>query len=465
MNKALLAATGLILTTALVAPKFITSKIEQQAQALVSTVNDWPYYQASLSDVDAGWFSYHARLKVEVDLPAMLADGQPANIAPLPLEFDIQSHQGPVLASGLGLSQFQITLAGDGFREQLVWDEQQAFYQMTGKLGLTGALSFEDKIAGFQYFNDKGQAEVAPYIGTAETVNGTLQYRGELAATSLKFNGSKAELNRIHWTANLYEPLANYVDQAQWHKSDIKLTIDKIDMARAGQQIMSMQTFEVSSNSNVDAQDRRGDMEIAYRLKQFIAGSIQGQDMELVLELANLDEAAFFGLNQVLADQSASQDPQFYADEHRNAIKQHLLALFQNQPELNIRSLKGSFPQGILEGQLTSKLVDVSDLPDDLEATEFWLTHIKADSHLKIGKELATALAEFFMMMELHKNPDFIALEAEQKEQIVTQQVANLLAMFEAQGTLKVEDEDYTLAFSLADGQANINGQSLPLGQ
>ena len=466
MKKALLTVSAIAVATALITPKFIGSHIAERTESIVNSINQLPYYQAQLLNKKSNWFSQSGTLQITLDMAAMLDNGELFNRDPVVLDinFDIQS--GPIVSSGLALSQFNLEISPESLRERLKWQEDAPFYRVEGQLDFAGGVSYEDELVNFSYQDsDNGRVTFERFEGKAQTVDGVLTYQGASPSISFDLGEHQTKITNLWLEGKLPESILAYLDYNQWYDSYVRMGIEKLEFKSEQRQDVSLDELSIQAISKNDSETGMGSMELVYALKKFVVAEHRGQNMELALAFNNLDVDSMMSINQLINDQSASSSPEAYLATFNQSLKEHLLALFSKQPEFNITALNGEFPQGKLDAKLQSKLVDVTELPEDLENPAFWLSHVKADSQIQMGKELANLLTRVIMQNRLQQNPDFIRMSPEQQTQVLDQQVVGLLGMLESQGTLMVDGEDYRVDLAFDKGQARVNGQLMPLGQ
>ena len=465
MKKALFTVAALAAATTLVAPKFIGDKVKDRFQDLVYSINQLPYYQAQLIKTQSSWFGHKGTLQLTLDMAAMLADGAPANYAPLVLDIDYTTQHGPIVSSGLALAQFQLSIRGDSIRDILVWPNETPFYRVDGKLDLTGALSYEDHIPALTFQDGQDTMMIDPYSGKAWQADDEIRYQAQLPLIRFDSENARGEVNQIRIDASMPHNLFEHLQHMGWYDSDVRMAVDNISFNQADAESVLLKALSLNMLSRVDPDTRLADMNVSYKLQHLAVGEFEGNNMELSLEMNNLDEAAFVEINKLMADQSASTQTDAYLATFNQNLKKHLLTLFQQQPEFNISALKGSFPQGTVDAKLKSKLVDVTKIPEDLEDPAFWMTHIQADSQIQIAKELARLVGQNQMRNQFSQNPNFLAMDPAQQEQVLNQQVTNFFTMLETQGMLKSEGNDYLVDAKFAHGKGTINGQPMPFGQ
>jgi len=464
LKKLFIATASLAVMGALITPKFIATQVNHQTSNLVNTINEWPYYQAQLVEYSPGWFGHSGTLRLTVDLAGMFADGQPADVDSAIIDVQFKTQHGPITTSGLGLFNVALSVPAQGLRQHINWPTDNPFYQFDGKLDFEGGLTFADNITAFSYESvENKKIDVGQYSGQAVTKNGILSYRGEIEKVTIDIQDVNAEIQSITINTELPEKLTAYFNQELLHNYSSKINIGHIKLESPNEQPLALIDLGVDMVSAVAPDTRLGQLDLVYRLKQYDYDGHQGKDIELATQIKNLDEAAFIGLSQLLNDETAASNPELYIENFNLGLKTHLLGLMTSQPEINVTSLRGFFTEGDINAHLNTKLVDVVNLPEDLEDKTFWLEHIKADSELRASKSLTRVITQFLLKNELRKNPNFAEKSNDELSEMAAQQVDGLLSLLESQGTLIGEGQYYRLQFEMHKGEAKLNGQPMPL--
>ena len=131
--------------------------------------------------------------------------------------------------------------------------------------------------------------------------------------------------------------------------------------------------------------------------------------------------------------------------------------------QINITSLRGTFPEGKINGTMHTSLVDVSTLPTPIEDQKFWFAHALVNGNVAGDKAVIEMFAKLFMKKQLHANPQAQGMSAEEIDQMAAQQVPQMLDMLAQQGLLIETDTQYTNDFVLKDSKFKVNEKLIPL--
>jgi uncharacterized protein YdgA (DUF945 family) len=148
-------------------------------------------------------------------------------------------------------------------------------------------------------------------------------------------------------------------------------------------------------------------------------------------------------------------------------MQTELLGQLQAEPEFNISSFQAKINQGNITGSLNSKLEQITKLPDAIESPVFWLQHLMVTGQINVDKSAALWLAIDTIKSQIKSDPSATQMTDDEIAAIAAQQAPAMLQGIQQRGIFTETATGYQLQFSLADGQALLNGDpmALPIGQ
>lgn len=466
MKKILLSGAAIAVIATLSAPQIISSNIQQQTQKYIDNINALPLYRAEIVESNFGWLTSQAKVKLALDFSEALA-GQPniPDMEPLELLVDLDVKHGPILSSGLNLSEFSVAINGEKYKDTLSWDSTKALYKLNAKVDAFGSISYVDESPEISYANAEGiELYLEAYKGEAKTVDGVLIHSGVLPSVTVNTQQFSMAIENIVMSTELFQPLGSYFGYDSVPVYNAKVDFENWQILSLNNQpIIDLNNFSLAMKSGLNEEQHTASGEIAYRLESFNAMGYQGEDLELVLEMNNLDEQSYIQLNKLFVSNSVPTDPEKPFEHLLTFLQDNLLAILKPQPELNITSLKGSLPEGKFNAHLNAKIENVTKAPADLKELGFWLGHLNADSKIEIAKPLMSMIASQIIMTQITNHPSMAQATPQEIQQAVEQQVPGFIGMLEAQGTLVADGENYLVNFELENKQAKLNGNAIPL--
>jgi hypothetical protein len=184
-------------------------------------------------------------------------------------------------------------------------------------------------------------------------------------------------------------------------------------------------------------------------------------DMLMTTQINNLEQA-FLNAYQDM-NKAVMQDPQRAEQIMQQAMQEHLLPQLLAEPEFNITRLTGVLNNGNINISSNNKLVGVTSLPDTMENNDFWLEHLSSSTLMNVQDSAASFIATMVLETQLAANPQFAAMEPEQRVQLIEQQSAATLEGLVQQGLLTKTTDGYSMSFNMQDGKANLNDTPIPL--
>jgi hypothetical protein len=184
-------------------------------------------------------------------------------------------------------------------------------------------------------------------------------------------------------------------------------------------------------------------------------------DMVMNTQVNNLEQAFLNAYNDM--NKAVMQDPQRAEQIMQQAMQEYLLPQLMAEPEFNITQLTGVINGGNIDITSSNKLLGVTSLPDTMENNDFWLEHLSSNSQMDVQDSAAKFISAMVLETQLAANPEFAALEPEQRAQIIDQQSAATLEGLVQQGLLTKTADGYSMSFDMQDGKAVLNEAPIPL--
>jgi uncharacterized protein YdgA (DUF945 family) len=466
MKKTLSLIAVIILSVGILAPKLVGNQFSTTLHSIAEKVNDAPGYILDIQEIDSQWFSTDASLVISLDTAKLMGAPDPTFGEDFSVVIKVKADHGPFIfndKSNLALLSWTASIDTQALREHLIWSEDKDFYQVSGLTNLIGNHSYQDKIEAFtaKVTPDKVTMKFSGYEGSGQYDGQEFSYKGSAAdLTAAAKKGDfvmknltidmqiKASLEQI-FNSGLYdsETIINF--------SSITFN-DKIDGD------INLTDLYVSASSSLNKEKQQGNMQMSYGVKVADINEYHVEDIALDIAVNNISEKFVRAyqqfthtLNEVRAEDMQKKMLGFAQD--------NLLTLLSTEPQINITSLRGTFPEGTFNGSMHTSLVDVSTLPTPIEDQKFWLAHALVNGKVTGDKAVIALFAKQFMKSQLQANPQTQDMSVEEIDEMAGQQVPQMLDMLAQQGLLVATDTHYTTDFVLKDSQFKVNEKLIPL--
>ena len=111
------------------------------------------------------------------------------------------------------------------------------------------------------------------------------------------------------------------------------------------------------------------------------------------------------------------------------------------------------------------KITGVGSLPDVLDDPGFWVSKAGVDSVITLDKAMALWVAEKMLISQLQGDAQTVKqMTNKEIKDLAEQQAGSMIEALSQQGMVIVNGEgNYTMTFTLTDGQATLNGNPMPL--
>ncbi|MFQ3198290.1 MAG: hypothetical protein ACI8R9_000454 [Paraglaciecola sp.] len=466
--KKIIIAIAVIAAVGLVGPKFTGNAINQKIDNIIANINQMPGYRASIKNRETSWFSSSAVIKVGLDA-AMFADAglaatQMEMFKNLNSELNFTAQHGPFLTLngfGFGLSAWKIETAEKTLREVLSYDKNKIFYTMTGNIGLFGGANFADNIPEFSLIlQDDLAAESAfsGWNGSGTASSDSFSYRGEIESFVMSNDMMSVDVKSVKWDSVLNASWASAL-QGEFYDSAGSFTIGLInfDLPELGVKT-GIESFVIDVETMKSDDGALMDVNMDYALKSIDLPYFKARDLIIKTQFKHLEKEFF------KAYQEATAKPSEIEQAMAEIIKNKLLPQLQAAPELNITEMSGKIADGKFSGKILTKLVGIDSLPNSLEDPGFWISKVFVDSKLEADKPMAMWIGEQVVVSQIQADPNAAQMTKEEIKSMAAQQVDGVITGLTEQGMITVTaDGSYEIVFTMQDGQALLNGKTMPL--
>lgn len=469
MKRILLISAIIVVLISIVAPRFIANTFNQELESMVALIDQKPVYNASITDRTTTWFSSTATVNIGFDSEVM-AQGNDTEALDtfnnLNIDLIVDAEHGPILFDkflALGWLRWTATVAGDSFRDTLVFAQGTPFYQLSSHTDLFGMSSFEDTIPSFKIKDDSvfSESKFSGWNGTGHYSNSEASYQGKLG--QIMVSGALGEYQLSEWKVsssidgNLIDALNGKLTDSTGSLSiqDITLTLPST------QEKTTLSKVRIDTITDFDQSTSLLDTQINFSMQELQSSGLNLSSVRLNTEVNNLQEQFLMAL-QALSDELGIA-PEKVQDKVKTFMQTELLAQLQLEPEFNISSFEAMLNQGKISGSLGSKIHGVLALPESLESPAFWLQHLQANGQLSADDSAVMWLATDTIKSQIQAAPNAAQMTEAEITAIAEQQSSAVLQSLQQQGLLTKSVEGYQIVFSIDQGQATLNDKPMPL--
>lgn len=468
MKKILLSAAAIVVATALIGPKIVSSQFTQGIEDSVAAINKNPAYTASITSIESAWFSTQAVVNVGINIPQMSPEGQEA--FDMSVNVIVNGEHGPILTQDgfhLAWLHTQIETQNNALPANFSVTNNAPIYQLSAYTGLFGSTDYSDQVAAIDYVDEASQTT---FNFSGMQGQGTLSsdgFKGASKAESLAINVADVllfDMNTLAIEVDADVGLLDMLEQSLYASNSL-ISIGSMNIVNNAEGSQTtIQALVMKVISSLDQNSGLGDVEIATTVASVEESDLRLSDVLATLQLNNL-EAAFFKAYQKFSSEimEYGNDLDKISSATNTFFENNLLSQLQAEPEYNLSALSGNINGSAFNGKALAKLVGISSLPATMEDPAFWIQHTQVDSHLSMQKGAAEFIAKQIITSQIGENPNFAEMSAEERDAIIMQQVAPTLMALEQQGMIIATEDGYELNFTLQDGLANLNGTPIPL--
>jgi uncharacterized protein YdgA (DUF945 family) len=464
--KKLLAVIITIALMGLITPKLVGNQFSTTLDAIAENINNAPGYTLEIQTINSQWFSTEASLVISLDIAGLTGSPDAAAYEDFSVVIKVNAEHGPFIfneQSNFAWLSWSANVDGQALREHLDWSEDKDFYQVTGLMNLVGNHSYQDKIAAFSatVTPEKINMIFSGYQGNGQYDGEEYSYKGSAADLTATADRGDFVMNNItidmHITATLEQ-----IFNTSLSDSETKVNVSSMTFNDNKSENISLTDLYLSATSLFNKTKQQASMQLSYGVKAADINDYQIQDLALDLAVNNINGEfvkAYRDFSQTLGNVSAEN----MQEEMLKFAQDNLLILLSAEPQINITSLRGTFPEGKINGTMHTRLIDVSALPTPLADPKFWFSHALVNGKVTGDKAVIELFAKEFVKKQLQANPQAQDMSLEEIEQMAAQQVSPMLDMLVQQGLLVATDTHYTTDLSLKDSQFKVNEKLIPL--
>lgn len=465
MKKLVLSISALAVTGALVTPKLVANKIENNINNLVADINAVHGYKATLVSLSPSWFATEGSINITID-PEAFGPKDMDEIDQLNATFEFDASHGPILTKGdnlFGLVSMEVKLADAGLRDLLDWSTDQSLYSAQLHGTFLGSLSYQDRIQPFTVKTEE-KADIAfeGYQGSGSFENNEWAYLGTSKPVTVKSEKGDLTVGEIDLDIKANATFAEMLETSLYD-SDNKINLRTLVFSdKTSDTKVQLDNFYLAALSAVDADKGVANVGITYGLDALTANDFTAKDLALSLEINNISNAFLEAYKNAAPEFSKGSTEQVQA-KMQQFFENNLLAVVAAEPQINITSLRGTLAEGSFESKVNTSLVGIKQLPQMLQDPNFWLSHVLANGEIAGDKAVIEHLASLIMVNQLQTNPQTMGMTQEEIEQIAKQQVPQMIQTFMQQGFIVANETSYTSKFAFKDKALTINDKQIPL--
>lgn len=465
MKKLLVTTVFALVLLGATVPGYMGWETHKQMDALAEYIDGMPGYSAKWLDYQRGWFNSHGRMAVTIDQPQLSAGA-----LTLPVDFHLK--HGPVL-TGVGRWQLgwfdlvvHLTQDNEAYLQQhLSVQGDGPIYELAAVMALDGTTALADRWLAAQLTMEDAIIKTQGYNGNGVIgLDRVLHYNGMLQPIDLSGDSGSATLGAVEFevVAELARATDIYVVPFKMLMSAESLNLRSTMPDTLGQ----WQFGELSINTTTDIDQH----DLVHSTTLLQVASMTSTDTPALSEVSlglayKRIPLAFIAAYQKLAEQAPDEaGPEYWQAAMGSLVIEQLLPA---SPEFEVSPVTFSTEQG--NGRMSLSIgvdgeaiagADVSP-QNPLGIMPF----IKADLDLDLTQALLEQLVEIYAKQTLTEQlaqQELAMTEAEFAEALEAQKLS-IIEMLRLQGLLVTDGEQSSLQFSLAKGQATLNGRPLPL--
>lgn len=466
MKKTLSIVIIIILSIGLVAPKLVGNQFSTTLNVIAEKMNNTPGYTVEIQTINSHWFSTDALVTLSLDTTHLTGLSDPALSDDYSVVFEVNAQHGPFLfneKSNLAWLSWTANVDGETLRKNLDWSDNTDFFRANGLIDLLGDYDYQDTVTAFtaNITDNNVNLMFSGYQGNGQYNGQDLTYQGNVAKLTATSNEGDFSMNNFTVDMLVNASLEEIFNN-NFYDSATTVNFSSINFNNNESEIINLTDLYVSASLLLNKAEQLGNIQVAYGVKAADVNDYQVQDLALELAINNISGQfikAYQDFSQTLGNTSAEnmQEKMF------NFTQENLLLLLSAGPEINITSLRGTFPEGKMNGTMHSSLVNVSALPTPIEDQQFWFSHALINGKITGDKAVIELFAKQFMKKQLQTTPQTQDMTTEEIDKMAAQQVPQMLNMLVEQGLLVVTDTHYTTDYILKDSQFKVNEKLIPL--
>jgi len=454
-----------VVAAALIGPKFVGPQVEGALKQHVEVINQLPAYNARMVSFDSGWFSSTATVSLGVDFGSIYPEASAPDDLSFEVVIDVQ--HGPVLTQfspGLGMASFEAHTKDEGLREYIEWEENMPFYHLTGSAGFFGGVSYDDSIIAFSSKPNDEQTSLTSsgYKGEGSISSDEFSYEGKMDGAEGLIDGQAINIGELEISTKAKGNMLQII-KGELYEGEMSMTLAEIIVGQPGDvDLFELKNLGMEFNSYFSDDEERMNIDMNYSVESLKAEDFDLEDLKLKMAFNNIDSEFLLAYNEMMQN-IYDQSPDEIEVATQKLVEENLPQLLQAEPEFVISEFSGEMEPGNFNGNLNAKLAGVTQMPDNLQDVQFWLSSLVVDASIAIDKPLLKWVAEQQMLSTMRMQMPG-ADEAELQE-MAEQQAPMMIDMYLQQGLLKEEDDEYRSEFQMENGEGVLNGQKIPLAK
>ena len=469
MKRVLTFAVVLFVAAALIGPKIVGIQLASGIENAVQAINKNPNYTASITNLQSGWFSTQAEVLVGLNIPDM-SDIRGQLATNLSATLDVNAIHGPLITGNkfaLAWLHSIVQTTSIELPQGLEIVNNEPVYKFEGLTGLLGTTRYTDSIAQMRYGDPQTQS-VFNFTGSKGTgrISGSgLQYASSAKSISmnvqdiLNFEIQDLALS-VESAANINEMLTQGLYDSNMSFSTPAIIFN--DIAKNSE--VRISNIKLVGISEYNKQSDLGNLAMTTTIASIDTPTMALSDLNSLIEINNI-QAKFLLAYQDFSNQVVNKmsDPTAIQSDMDTFINTYLLEQLQAKPEYNFSEISGKINGAQFNGSIMASIGEVDELPSSLEDTDYWVQNIIVNANMLLEKEAAEFISRLMVLRQLMSNPNFIALSESDQTQILDQQVQGALNGLVQQGMIVAKGDEVSMAFSLENGLASLNGNQIPL--
>jgi len=462
-------AVAIIIAVVLLLPKYVATQVTSSITHLVASVNKLPIYSAQVVEIDEGWFSSSAIIKVGIDFDK-ISERQIENMPTGQGQFlvDFKSAHGPLIINdgfAIALVKWHASYSGNELKQVMQWDQSQAFYHITGTHQLWNTTDYKDKVQAFTIDNEAQnvQADFSGYEGKGTFSSSHFDYSTVISKTILANSENTALITDVEFEMSVDGSYLKAMGGALFDTEMVfKMGQLQLNDELAQVEVMNLQQVNVETVVKINKENETANIDQLVELSSASFGGYKIENLNMDVAV-NRFSKVFIEKYQNIINQMSTQDPLVIQQEMAAFMQDNMLLLLEQDPEFDIKNISATLPEGKFDVNAKAQTVGITNLPTDLRDQEFWLSHLLAEANLNSDKAVAQMLASQYMLSQLAANPQAAEMSVEQINQIAAQQAPAMLDALIQQGFIVEENGVYKAAATFKDKKMLLNGKEIPL--
>jgi len=454
---------AVVVAAALIGPKFVGPQVEDALKQHVQVINQLPAYKANIVSFERGWFGSTATIELGVDFDVAYPEAKAFDDLSFEVVIDVQ--HGPVLTQfspGLGMAAFEAYSKDEVLREYIEWEKNTPFYRMTGSAGLFAGVSYSDSIVPFSFKPKEEQIELtfSGYEGEGEISSDAFSYEGKLDSAEALLFGQAISIVQFELSTEAKSNMLSIM-RGELYEGDVSMKLEEVTVREPGDvDLLVLKKLGVEFISSFSDDEKSMNIDMNYAAESVKAEDFDLEDLKLKMAFNNIDSQFLMAYNEMVQGMY-DQGPDEIEAATQKLVQQSLPQLLQAEPELVISEFSGGMGESDFKGNLSVKLVGLTQVPKSLQNVQLWLPNLIVDFSIAFDKPLLKWIAEqhtlSMMRMQLTR-----ADEAELRS-MAEQQAPKIIDVYLQQDLLKEAEDEYRSEFQMKNGEALLNGKKFSL--